>query len=240
MAADGSVSTQVKEDIADIGLKATGAGETDAPINFSARVEKALINLGVDGFKSRKAFDLWGLHRGSSHARRPCRPRGGAQGPAQGARGARPQVRGGDRGAEDRRHRIARRNRAGGPQVSVRRSQRRAPEFDQPQRFRRGIEPARRAHPAQRRRARRRPRSMSRRRSRASTSRRRPTSGSPTSACRATDPSSPTITRTKSRRLSSAPARSRSSSPPRMSSRRRSTRTSPASSALTTTSRPAR
>ena len=31
------------------------------PINFSGRAEKALINLGVDGFKSRKAFDLWGL-----------------------------------------------------------------------------------------------------------------------------------------------------------------------------------
>ncbi len=59
--ADNSVSTQVKEDITDIGLKATGVGETDASINFSARVEKALINLGVDGFKSRKAFDLWSL-----------------------------------------------------------------------------------------------------------------------------------------------------------------------------------
>ncbi|HXE25747.1 MAG TPA: hypothetical protein VN637_12740 [Roseiarcus sp.] len=59
--ADGSVSTRVKEEIADIGLKATGAGEKDSPINFSARAEKALINLGVDGFKSRKAFDLWGL-----------------------------------------------------------------------------------------------------------------------------------------------------------------------------------
>ena len=51
----------MKEDITDIGLKATGVGETDASINFSARVEKALINLGVDGFKSRKAFDLWSL-----------------------------------------------------------------------------------------------------------------------------------------------------------------------------------
>jgi hypothetical protein len=59
--ADNSVSTQVKEEIAEIGLKATGAGETDASINFSARVEKTLINLGVDGFKSRKAFDLWSL-----------------------------------------------------------------------------------------------------------------------------------------------------------------------------------
>ena len=58
---DGSVSTQVKEDIADIAVKVTGVGEDDAQVNFSARADKALINLGVDGFKSRKAFDLWGL-----------------------------------------------------------------------------------------------------------------------------------------------------------------------------------
>jgi hypothetical protein len=59
--ADGSVSTQVREEIAEVGLKAVGAGENESPINFSGRAEKALINLGVDGFKSRKAFDLWGL-----------------------------------------------------------------------------------------------------------------------------------------------------------------------------------
>jgi hypothetical protein len=62
LAGDGSVSTQVKEEIADFGIKAVGAGEGDAPtISFSGRAEKALVNLGVDGFKSRKAFDLWGL-----------------------------------------------------------------------------------------------------------------------------------------------------------------------------------
>jgi hypothetical protein len=59
--ADGSVSTEVKEEIAELGLKAAGTSENDAPLNFSGRVEKALINLGVDGFKSRKAFDLWSL-----------------------------------------------------------------------------------------------------------------------------------------------------------------------------------
>ncbi len=59
--ADGSVSTQVKEEIAELSLKAVGAGENNSPINFSGRVEKALVNLGVGGFKSRKAFDLWGL-----------------------------------------------------------------------------------------------------------------------------------------------------------------------------------
>ena len=61
VAADGSVSTQVKEEIADIAFKAAGTGESDAPVNISARVEKALVSLGVDGFKSRKAFDLWAL-----------------------------------------------------------------------------------------------------------------------------------------------------------------------------------
>ena len=63
VAGDGSVSTQVKEEIAELGLKAagTGAGDNEAPINLSGRAEKALISLGVDGFKSRKAFDLWGL-----------------------------------------------------------------------------------------------------------------------------------------------------------------------------------
>jgi hypothetical protein len=58
---DGSVSTQVKEEIAELGLKVDGAREDDTPVNLSGRAEKALISFGVDGFKSRKAFDLWGL-----------------------------------------------------------------------------------------------------------------------------------------------------------------------------------
>ena len=58
---DGSVSTQLKEEIAELGVKAVGGGDNETPINFSGRAEKALISLGVDGFKSRKAFDLWGL-----------------------------------------------------------------------------------------------------------------------------------------------------------------------------------
>jgi hypothetical protein len=58
---DGSVSTLVKEDIADIDLNATGVGHSDVPVNFGARVDRALISIGLDGFKSRKAFDLWGL-----------------------------------------------------------------------------------------------------------------------------------------------------------------------------------
>src|SRR3984957_5343819 len=56
VAGDGSVSTQVKEEITELGIKAAGAGDGDSesPINFSGRAEKGLINLGVDGFKSRK------------------------------------------------------------------------------------------------------------------------------------------------------------------------------------------
>src|SRR6202020_1171461 len=61
VAGDGSVSTEVKGEIAERGLKGAGTGDNEAPLNFSGRIEKALINLGVDGFKSRKAFDLWGL-----------------------------------------------------------------------------------------------------------------------------------------------------------------------------------
>jgi hypothetical protein len=61
VAGDGSVSTQVKEEIAELGLKAVGAGEDEPPVNFSGRAEKALVHLGAGGFKSRKAFDLWGL-----------------------------------------------------------------------------------------------------------------------------------------------------------------------------------
>ena len=58
---DGSVSTQVKEDISDVVFKATGVGRNDAPFSVSGRSDKALIGVGVEGFKSRKAFDLWGL-----------------------------------------------------------------------------------------------------------------------------------------------------------------------------------
>jgi hypothetical protein len=69
VAGDGSVSTEVKEEIAELGLKAAGTSDNEAPLNFSGRIEKALINLGVDGFKSRKAFDLWSLV--AAHPARP-------------------------------------------------------------------------------------------------------------------------------------------------------------------------
>ncbi len=51
----------VNEDISDIAVKAAGFGADDAPVNISGRADKALIDLGVEGFRSRKAFDLWGL-----------------------------------------------------------------------------------------------------------------------------------------------------------------------------------
>ena len=51
----------MKEDISDVAFKATGVGKNDVPVNVSGRSDKALIDVGVDGFKSRKAFDLWGL-----------------------------------------------------------------------------------------------------------------------------------------------------------------------------------
>ena len=69
---DGSVSTLVKEDISDIGFKASGVARDDAPVNVSGRSDKALVDIGVDGFKSRKAFDLWGLL--ASHRRAPILP----------------------------------------------------------------------------------------------------------------------------------------------------------------------
>jgi hypothetical protein len=69
VAGDGSVSTRVKEEITELGLKAVGAGEDEPPVNFSGRAEKALVSLSVDGFKSRKAFDLWGLL--AAHPGRP-------------------------------------------------------------------------------------------------------------------------------------------------------------------------
>ena len=74
VAGDGSVSTQVKGNIADFGLKVTGVGDNDPPVNFSGRADKALISLGVDGFKSRKAVRSVGPPGGLSRARRPRRP----------------------------------------------------------------------------------------------------------------------------------------------------------------------
>ena len=152
VAGDGSVSTQVKEEIAELGLKAVGAGDGDASSQFQRQGGK-----GADQSRRRRLQEPQGVRPlgpacGSPRARRPRRPRGGAQGPAQGPGGARPQARRGDRGAEDRRHRVARRDRAGGSQISAWRGECGAAEFDRLQRFGRRIEPAGRPPSAQRRR----------------------------------------------------------------------------------------
>ncbi len=71
---DGSVSTMVKEDLSDVAVTATGPGKDDAPVNMSAHFDKALVNLGIDGFKPRTVFDVWGLlaaHRADLAAHGP-------------------------------------------------------------------------------------------------------------------------------------------------------------------------
>ncbi len=58
---DGAVSTAVKDEIDDIGLKVAAVGQDGKPVNVSGRVEKAAFSIGADGLKPRKVFDLWGL-----------------------------------------------------------------------------------------------------------------------------------------------------------------------------------
>ncbi len=126
--------------------------QDDAPVNFSGRSDKALVNLGVDGFKSRKAFDLWGLL--AAHPPAPTSPR------------TRPELKGllkelaapglkFSEGIEAQKVVVTASLGAialGGCQISAWRRQRRAAELDQPQRFSRRIEPAGWTCPAQRRR----------------------------------------------------------------------------------------
>ena len=57
--ADGSVSSTVKEEIADLGFKFSGISKDGgASVSTSGRMDKASFNVGVDGLKSRKLFDL--------------------------------------------------------------------------------------------------------------------------------------------------------------------------------------
>jgi hypothetical protein len=58
---DGTVSSTVKDQIEDIGLKATATSEDKKPMAVSAHLDRAAFNIGVDGLKSRKVFDLWSL-----------------------------------------------------------------------------------------------------------------------------------------------------------------------------------
>lgn len=58
---DGSVSSAVKDEINDIGVKVTQSGGDMTPPSVSARLGEAVFHIGVDGLKSRKVFDLWSL-----------------------------------------------------------------------------------------------------------------------------------------------------------------------------------
>jgi Uncharacterized protein conserved in bacteria (DUF2125) len=58
---DGTVSSTVKDQIEDIGVKATATSEDKKPMAVSAHLDRAAFNIGVDGLKSRKVFDLWSL-----------------------------------------------------------------------------------------------------------------------------------------------------------------------------------
>ena len=58
---DGSVSTTAKEEIADLAIAANGVGERNQPVNWSARIDKAQVDIGIDGLMSRKVFDAWSL-----------------------------------------------------------------------------------------------------------------------------------------------------------------------------------
>src|SRR5208337_1872694 len=58
---DRSVSSAMKEEIADIAFKISALGEGAAPANVSGRLDKAAFRVGVDNLKSRKLFDLMSL-----------------------------------------------------------------------------------------------------------------------------------------------------------------------------------
>jgi hypothetical protein len=64
--ADGSVSSTAKDDIADIAFKVASTDKEGKSVSTSGRVDKAVFNVGVDGLKARKLFDLLtlvSLHR---------------------------------------------------------------------------------------------------------------------------------------------------------------------------------
>ena len=227
---DGSVSTQVKEEIAELGLKAVGAGDDDeASDQFQRQGGK-----GADQSWRRRLQEPQGVRPlgpacGSPRARRPRQRtrrssracsrswRRPASSSTRGSKRRRPSspLRSARSLLGDFKYQLGAAN--AGPQSAIDLSVS-ADGLSLPV----GLLPpnAGALTPSVR--------STLRRNSRESTSPRPPTSGSPTSASRATDRSSPTTTRRRSRPLSSARVRSRSSSPPRMWSRRRSTPTSPA------------
>ena len=56
--ADGSVSSTAKDDIDDIAFKFASTDKDGKSVSSSGRADKAVFNVGVDGLKSRKLFDL--------------------------------------------------------------------------------------------------------------------------------------------------------------------------------------
>ncbi len=61
VSADGSVSSTAKEEIRDIAFKVSGTDKEGKPVGASGRIGGAALNVGVEGLKSRKLFDLVAL-----------------------------------------------------------------------------------------------------------------------------------------------------------------------------------
>ncbi len=59
--ADGSVSSTAKDDIDEIAFKVASTDKDGKSVSSSGRIDKAVFNVGVDGLKSRKLFDLLSL-----------------------------------------------------------------------------------------------------------------------------------------------------------------------------------
>ncbi len=87
-----------KDDIDDIAFRVASTDKDGKSVSSSGRVDKAVFNVGVDGLKSRKLFDLLTLL--SVHRADLAAARVGAEGPAAAARGAGREVRRGRRGVE--------------------------------------------------------------------------------------------------------------------------------------------
>jgi hypothetical protein len=58
---DGTVSTSVKDEIADIAFRISSPAGDGAAVSASGRADKAALRVGADGLKTQKAFDLASL-----------------------------------------------------------------------------------------------------------------------------------------------------------------------------------
>lgn len=56
--ADGAVSSTIRQEFGDVAFKIASTGKDGDPVSSSGRAEMATINVGVEGLKSRKLFDL--------------------------------------------------------------------------------------------------------------------------------------------------------------------------------------